>query len=249
MTRTKIFSIIAVIAAALVLIFALPTAARASTHNASAWSWCSSDPEGTWQIPGGPDGTDYFVQNDMWNGSAGPQTICANSFSDVRVTSNQPPGNTEIETYPDVGGLYTGADTPVSSFKAIYNHFSENFPSDVIGEAADDVWLNNWSIEIMIWTDTHNEDLSWLPVMGTATIYGQTFKVYDNAPEYIFKLDGNETSGTTHILSAIHWLEKHGAVPANPGVTEAEFGWEVAGTNGPEQFNLTSYKLYAPKAS
>jgi hypothetical protein len=164
------------------------------------------------------------------------------------VISDQPAGNTEIMTYPDVSGLYNGTDTPVSQFSAIHNTFSESMPSDVIGEAADDIWLNNWDIEIMMWVDTHNEDPgSWLPVIGHAGISGQNWTVYKNGSEFIFKLDHNETSGATHVLPAIHWLMSRGYVPGDAGLTAVQFGWEIAGTHGPEAFNLNGYSLVGIK--
>jgi len=211
----------------------------ATTPNAPInWAWQSSAAQGTWH------NGDFSVQNDAWNGKHGPQTIYANSFHEIKVISNQPTGNTEIMTYPDVSGLYTGTDTPVSQFSAIYNRFSESMPSDVIGEAADDIWLNNWDIEIMMWVDTHNEDPgSWLPVIGHADISGQNWTIYKNGSEFIFKLDHNETSGTTHVLPAIHWLMNRGYVPGDAGLTAVQFGWEIAGTHGPEEFNLNSYSL------
>jgi len=223
----------------------VPVALTAAPASAATWKWCSSAAEGTWQNGG------YFVQNDAWNGGHGPQRICANSFHDVQVTSNQPTGNTEIETYPDVSGLYTGTDEPVSDFASIANHFTEHFPAGVIGEAADDIWLNNWNIEIMLWTDTHHENpASFMTHIGTATIFGQTWNVLRNGPaseepntEFVFKLDHNETSGTTHILTAIHWLMSHGHIPSSAGLTAAQFGWEIASTNGPQVFHLTSYSL------
>src|SRR5215475_14429662 len=206
------------------------------------WAWQSAAAQGTWH------NGDYSVQNDAWNGKHGPQTIYANSFHEIKVISNQPEGNTEIMTYPDVSGLYNGTDTPVSQFSEIYNTFSESMPSDVIGEAADDIWLNNWSIEIMMWVDTHNEDPgSWLPVIGHTEIAGQNWTIYKNDDEFIFKLDHNETSGTTHVLPAIHWLMSHGYVPGDAGLTAVQFGWEIAGTHGPEEFNLHDYSLVGTK--
>ena len=208
----------------------------------AGWAWRSADAQGTWQNGG------YYIQNDAWNGSHGPQTIYANSFHEIKVISDQPAGNTEIMTYPDVSGLYTGTDTPVSQFSAIYNTFSESMPSDVIGEAADDIWLNNWSIEIMMWVDTHNEDPgSWLPVIGHTNIAGQNWTIYKNDSEFIFKLDHNETSGTTHVLPAIQWLMSHNQIPSNAGLTAVQFGWEIAGTHGPEEFNLHDYSLVGTK--
>lgn len=229
--------------------------ATPSSVSATTWAWCKTGAQATWQRPGGPLGTDYFVQNDAWNAGHGPQKICANSYHEVQVVSDQKKGNTEIETYPDVSGLYNGTDHAVSGYKTISNSFSESFPSDVIGEAADDIWLNNWNIEIMIWTDTHNENPgSFMAHLGNATIGGQTFHVYRNGPkseepntEYVFKLDHNETSGVTHVLGTIRWLMAHGHVPHSAKLTAVQFGWEIAGTNGPETFNLTNYKLSATR--
>jgi hypothetical protein len=240
----------AVPALAMLLTFVAPNAASAAPA-ATTWAWCSSNAQGTWQVGGGPLGTDYFVQNDAWNGSHGPQKICANSYHRVQVVSNQPTGNTEIMTYPDVSSLYDGSDEAVSNFSQIYNTFSESFPANTIAEAADDVWLNNWSIEIMVWVDTHHENISYLPVVGHATIFGQNFTVYRNGPaghaddEWIFKLDHNETNGTTHVLSSIHWLMSHNFIPSTAKVTAVQFGWEIAGTNGPQTFNLWNYALHA----
>jgi hypothetical protein len=210
---------------------------------AASWHWCSSNAEGTWHTG------KFMVQNDAWNGGHGPQRICANSYHDVRVTSNQPTGNTAIETYPDVGAMYTGTDTPVSGLKDVYNTYTESFPADVIGEAADDIWLNDWSLEIMIWVDVHHEDPgSYLPVIGHPTLGGQKFTVYNNAPEYIFELDHpHQTTGSTRILGAIHWMIKHGYAPADSGITEAEFGWEIASTDGAQKFNLTDYGFHVIK--
>ena len=230
MTRT------AALAAALAL--AALTALASATPAAAAGWWCSDHPQGTWQTQG------FYVQNDAWNGGHGPQRICAGSYHTIHVRSDQPTGNTEIMTYPDVSGLYTGTDRPVSAFTAIWNRFRERMPGDVSGEAADDIWLNHWSIEIMMWVDTHHQDPSYLPRIGTATIWGQRWLVYRNGSEFIFKLDHNETSGVTHVLSAIRWLTARGYVPASAGLTAVQFGWEIAGTNGPEGFDLLAYELH-----
>jgi len=209
---------------------------------AAGWRWCSSSAQGTWHAG------KFLVQNDAWNGGHGPQRICANSYHDVQVTSNQPTGNTAIETYPDVGAMYTGTDTPVAGLKDVTNTYTESFPADVIGEAADDIWLNNWKLEIMIWVDVHHENPSYLPTIGHATLGGQHFTVYSNAPEYIFELNHpHQTTGTTHILGAIRWMIAHGYAPASSGITEAQFGWEIASTNGPQKFNLTAYGFHVLK--
>ncbi|MGH3159448.1 MAG: hypothetical protein ACRDNF_23130 [Streptosporangiaceae bacterium] len=224
--------------------------ALASTAPATTWKWCSSSPEGTWQ----PGNGKYLVQNDMWNGGAGPQTICADSAGDWQATSTQAAGNTAVETYPDTGELFGKAAgkpaDPVSGYKEIGNSFTESLPSDTSGlsaEAADDVWFNNWGIEMMIWVDNDGRSLAGGTKLGNAFISGQSFAVWRyGSSEYIFSLNHNEMSGKTNILASAEWLMKHGYVPTSATLTEAEFGFEVASTDGKaEAFTVSSYSLSA----
>jgi len=226
------------------------TSAGTAWVSAGTWKWCSAKAEGTWQ----PSGGKYLVQNDMWNGGAGPQRICADSEGHWQATSTQAAGNTAVETYPDTGELFGTAAgqpaDPVSGYKEIGTSFTESLPSATKGlsaEAADDVWLNNWGIEMMIWVDNVGRSLAGSTRLGTATISGQTFSVWKyGSTEFIFSLNHNETTGKTNILTSIEWLMKHGYVPTNATLTEAEFGFEVASTDGKaETFKMTKYSLSA----
>jgi hypothetical protein len=112
-------------------------------------------------------------------------------------------------------------------------------------EAADDVWLNNYGIEVMIWVDNHGQ----IPIgriISHAWIFGQYFAVWRGGSTYTFALDYNETSGETHILAALQWLMEHGYVSASATLTQVDFGWEVASTDGsPMDFAMTSYWLHS----
>jgi hypothetical protein len=229
-------------------VVALVVGATAGTSPAQAktWKWCSSSAEGTWQVG------KYLVQNDMWNGGAGPQTICADSPGDWQATSTQAKGNTAVETYPDTGELFGTAAgdpaDPVSEYKKIDNSFTQSLPSDTTGlsaEAADDVWLNDWGIEMMIWVNNVGRSLAGSTRLGTAMVSGQTFSVWKyGSSEFIFDLNHNETSGQTNVLTSINWLIKHGYVPSTATLTEVEFGFEVASTNGKaETFTMSKYSL------
>jgi hypothetical protein len=67
--------------------------------------------------------------------------------------------------------------------------------------------------------------------------------------EFIFSLNHNETSGQTNILASITWLMSHGYVPSSATLTEAEFGFEVASTDGKaEAFTMKSYSLHTALA-
>lgn len=237
--------------AGLALLAGLTVAAPpAHAQSADAWKWCSSKAEGTWQ----PGGGKYLVQNDMWNGGAGPQTICADGAGHWQATSKQAAGNTAVETYPDTGELFGAAAgqpaDPISAYQHLSNTFTEQLPTDTAGlsaEAADDVWFNNWGIEMMIWVDNHGRSLAGATRIGRATISGQKFSVWKYSDgEFVFDLNHNETSGQTNVLGSATWLIQHQDVPANATLTEVEFGFEVASTDGhAEKFTVSRYSVDA----
>jgi hypothetical protein len=209
--------------------------------------WKSSDREGTWNHDG------FLFQNDMWacpQAACGKQTIWANSPRDWGVVSSMARGNTAVLTYPDVGRMYS--DRRVSSFKSVRNGFKESMPRQIHGlsaEAADDVWLNHWNIEMMIWVDNDGRSLAGGTRIGKATIFGQHFSVWKYGDsEFIFDLDHNETSGQTHILASLSWLINHHHVPANATLTEVEFGWEIASTHWQAaSFKVSNYWMFTSR--
>jgi hypothetical protein len=218
------------------------TAAFASIGQNPRWE--SSAREATWHHGG------FLFQNDMWNcpqAACGTQTIWANSASNWGAVSDMATGNTAVLTYPDIGKLFN--DEPVSHFGLIRNGFTETMPRQIKGlsaEAADDVWLNNYSIEMMIWVDSAGRSLAGSTRVGSATISGQHFTVWKyGGTEFIFKLNHNETSGQTAILASINWLISHHQVPASVTLTQVDFGWEIASTHGlPAHFQVKNYWLH-----
>lgn len=203
--------------------------------------WTSSSKTGQWNNGG------LILYNNMWNQSAGPQVIWAYNYHHWGIESTQTAGNTAVETYPCVGKPYS--DVPVRSFSLIRNGFAESMPASTKGlhaEAANDVWLNKYNLEIMIWTDNIGQAFGGDQVIGHASIFGQQFTIYRNGSEFIFSLSKNETSGVTHILASIDWLMKNGFVPRNATLSQIDFGWEVSSTNGKaEDFTMTKYWLHA----
>jgi len=192
--------------------------------------WESSAREATWHHGG------FLFQNDMWNcprAACGRQMIWANSASNWGAVSDMATGNTAVLTYPNIAKVFN--NEPVSHFGLIRNGFTETMPRQIRGlsaEAADDVWLNNYSIEMMIWVDTAGRSLAGSTRLGSATISGQHFTVWKyGGTVFIFKLNHNETSGQTAILASINWLISHHQVPASVTLTQVDFGWEIASTH------------------
>jgi hypothetical protein len=217
-----------------------PGITSASVPTSTPPAWQSAAAQGQWNSGG------YTVYNNAWNGSSGPQTTWAYSPGNWGSESTQAAGNTAVQTYPCVGKAYD--DAPVSSFTSIRNTFTDTMPNDTTGlhaESADDIWLNDWNIEVMVWTDNIGQSFGGDPIIGTATIFGQTFTVYKNGSEYIFALKGaQETSGTTRILATINWLIRNGNVPASVTLTQVDYGWEVSSTGGvPADFTMQRYAI------
>ncbi len=233
-------AIVALLAAAPLIAVAAPAFAAVPSNV----KWHSSDPHGTWNNRG------YIVYNNEWNSSAGPQTIWADSFSHWGAESTQAAGNTAVETYPCVQKNYS--QVPVSSFRLIRSGFTEAMPATTTGldaEAANDVWLNNYKIEVMIWVDNHGQRPSG-NVIGHATIFGQHFAVWHGGTDFTFALDHRETSGVTHILASIDWLIAHHQVPSDATLTQVNFGWEIASTDGKaEDFTVTKYWLHTQRSA
>jgi hypothetical protein len=237
--RHVLFAWVAAAVTAVAVLAAAGTAAAAVPANAL---FQSSARFGAWHNGG------FIVFNNKWNGSAGPQTIWARSFHDWGAVSTQRAGNTAVETYPCVQKVFN--NVPVSSFRLIQNGFTESMPANRSGldaEAADDVWLNKFNIEVMIWVDNHGQRPAGR-VVGHATIFGQHFAVWHTGTYFAFVLDHNETSGRTHMLASLRWLMSHGFISRSVTLSQVDFGWEIASTGGqPRNFTMPNYWLHTQR--
>jgi hypothetical protein len=148
--------------------------------------------------------------------------------------------------YPSVQKNYR--NRPYTSLKSLTSTFTESMPpasSNFIAEAAYDIWLNNFNIEVMMWVDNHRQ----VPaghVIATVDIFGQKFRVWQSGHDlFSFALVGKrETSGKVHLLSALRWLVNHGLLSRSVTLRQVDFGWEIASTRGaPMDFIVTHYSL------
>ncbi|MEI9914278.1 MAG: hypothetical protein WDN66_04890 [Candidatus Saccharibacteria bacterium] len=124
-------------------------------------SWSSSDPEDTDALG---TGDVWWVNNDAWSGSAGPQTINVCSQSSWYATSNQPNNGGQVETYPDTEYDIAGRDNAtktIAQYKSITSTFSEAYPSAGSWDAAYDLWTDDWSNETMVWNQWAGTEDYW----------------------------------------------------------------------------------------
>ncbi|HEV7171480.1 FG-GAP-like repeat-containing protein, partial [Pedococcus sp.] len=85
-------------------------------------TWTSSASDGSFSTG------DYVVNNNMWSGDAGPQTISACSWHQWSVTSNQPGTGSDdsVKTYPDT---QKHVSYPLSSFTSLPSSFDVTTPA------------------------------------------------------------------------------------------------------------------------
>ncbi len=159
--------------------------------------------------------------------------------------SNQTDVQGQVETYPDteydVGGRNNGTPTKtIAQYKSIASTFSEDFPSAGSWDAAYDLWLNNWSTEIMIWNEWTGTQLYWPPAGAQAvTLDGVPYHFYNNGGELMFFRDAMVKSGSVDILAAMNWLVSQGLVQSTDVPTQLEYGVEIVSTSGSDTFPLT----------
>jgi hypothetical protein len=219
-----------------------------SSGGSSSGSTCTNPVFSTSEATG-TDGLDstgtWWVDNDAWNGSHGPQSIYVCSQSSWYAVSNQTDNQGQVETYPnteyDIGGRDNGLPTKtIAQYNSITSTFSEAFPSAGSWDAAYDLWLNNWSIEIMIWNEWTGTQLYWPPSGAQAlTLDGVPYHFYNNGGELMFFRDTMVKSGSVDILAAMKWLVSQGLVKSTDVPTQLEYGVEICSTNGSETFPLT----------
>jgi hypothetical protein len=217
-------------------------------RNCTNPTFSTSNAEGTENTDGGAEY--WWVNNDAWNGSHGPQTISVCNQSNWYAVSNQPDEGGAVQTYPDteydVGGRNDRSTTPISGWNSITSTFSETFPAVGGWDAAYDLWLNNWSTEIMIWNQWAGAQSYWPGQATTAlTLDGVGYKFYNNHGELMFFRDTQTSSGSVDILAAFRWLVAQGLVNATAVPTQLEYGVEISYTTGSETFPMTglTFKL------
>jgi hypothetical protein len=221
----------------------------------------TSDAEGTINTDPGPV-ENWWVNNDAWSGSHGPQTIQVCSPSSWDAISNQPNVQGQVETYPDteydVGGrdvadAVTG--TPISGYNSITSTFSENYPSAGTWDAAYDMWTDDWSYETMVWNQWTGSQAYWYTANGyqTITISGTQYhfcdnggngdcsgpKGVDNGDELVFMMVNQETSGSVDLLGIYKWEVANGYAKSSDVPTQLEYGVEICSTSGSETFPMT----------
>ena len=226
-------------------------AAGAAGGNCTSPNYTSSDASGTDNLDPNDGHQYWWIDNDAWSGSHGPQSlyVCGgsnptSSDSDTSwyAVSNQTDNQGQVETYPnteyDVGGRATPSTETIGQYSSITSTFSEDYPRTGSWDAAYDMWTNNWGTETMIWNDEIGDPTYW-NTQGTAvTIAGVNYEFVNLGSEYIFIMKNPESSGTVNILAVYQYEVANGLAKSSDVISQLEYGVEIEATNGNETFPM-----------
>jgi hypothetical protein len=236
--------------------YGTPVFGSPAASNCTAPSFSTSEALDT--VNTDPDGGGFWwVDNDAWSGTHGPQTINVCSQSSWTAVSDQPNIGGQVETYPDteydVGGRNNGLPTtPISGYPAgsIASTFSEAYPAAGGWDAAYDLWTDNWENETMVWNQWAGDSSFW-PSQATTSLtidgVGYTFlangtncsAAVESTCEYMFFRDTQVTSGSVDLAAIFQWEVAHGYAKASDVPTQLEYGVEISYTSGSETFPMT----------
>lgn len=207
-----------------------------------------------------------YVDQNVWSPVDGQtQKLAANSPGDWKVVSQVPAGNTAVTAFPNTGAPFDEA--PLASFSTIVGSFSQTMPhtAGTSAWATYDIWLDNWSYEVMIQHDfVGNGPCDYVAVTtfgGSNGVPSRLWGLCTYGSVLIWKLAApgstvgssktvNQSSGTVDIKAMLRWLVDHGYVDPKPTITNVSYGWEICSTNGVKKtFKVSDYSLTATPVS
>ena len=229
----------------------------------------------------------YVADQGVGPQSGTQETITANSATSWADLANDVPyGYTGVQTAPQTNQLMndycpanhdwadpvcasnqTETDTPFSALSSLRISYAESSPPDGVAQGQGiyeygiDTWPDNYSNDIMTWTDTSftrctQNGMSASNILGQMPLGGQNFTLYHFGTELIFILDGTsstdpvttgtcarQTSGTIDVLGEFQWLAANKFIPGlGPMGLIVPALWEVTSANN-AKFTVSSLSL------
>ncbi|WP_203918016.1 cellulose binding domain-containing protein [Rugosimonospora africana] len=193
----------------------------------------------------------YTLNNDVWGGGAGSQTIWARTGTNWGVVSTQP-RTSGVKSYPHTGKTLNRA---LSSLRSVSSSFNVTVPSDGDYETAYDIWANNNAYEVMIWENQKGavgpiassyDSNGAVPDARNVSAGGSTWNVYRGSngsnQVYSFLRTSATNSGSNDVLAVLNWLRTQGWW-GDVTVGDIQFGFEISGTAGQSSFVCNSFSI------
>ncbi|MDI1464724.1 cellulose binding domain-containing protein [Catellatospora sp. KI3] len=194
----------------------------------------------------------YTVYNNIWGSGAGSQTIWARTPTNWGVIANHPT-TSGVKSYPHT--VKGTVNRTVSSLGSMTSSFNVSVPGSGNYATTYDIWANNWAYEIMLWMNYNGavgpiadqyDSNGAVPAFRNLSLGGHTWNVYrgNNGANAVFSFlrTSNTNSGTVDIRAILNWLRTQNWW-GDVTVGEAQFGFEISGTNGSAAFTDNSFAI------
>jgi hypothetical protein len=158
-----------------------------------------------------------------------------------------------VKSYPHT--VRGSVNRTVSSLASMTSSFNVSVPGSGNYATAYDIWANNWAYEVMLWMNWNGavgpiaesyDANGAVPNFRNVSIGGHTWNVYrgSNGANAVFSFlrVGNTNSGTVDIRAIANWLRTQGWW-GDVTLGEAQFGFEISGTNGSAAFTDNSFAI------
>lgn len=222
-----------------------PTATGSTGGVPSDAAWVATGAFDSWTNNG------YTLNNDVWGGGAGSQTIWARTGTNWGVVSTQP-RTSGVKSYPHTGKTL---NRTLSSLSSVSSSFNVSVPADGDYETAYDIWANNNAYEVMIWANEKGavgpiassyDSNGAVPSASNITVGGSTWNVYRGSngsnQVYSFVRTSGTNAATIDVLAVLNWLKTQ-AWWGDVTVGDVQFGFEVSGTAGQSSFVDNSFSI------
>lgn len=194
----------------------------------------------------------YTVYNNIWGSGAGSQTIWARTPTNWGVIANHPM-TSGVKSYPHT--VRGSVNRTVSSLGSLTSSFNVSVPGSGNYATAYDIWANNWAYEVMLWMNYNGavgpiaeqyDQNGAVPAFRNLSLGGHTWNVYrgSNGANAVFSFlrTSNTNAGTVDIRAILTWLRTQNWW-GDVTVGEAQFGFEISGTNGSAAFTDNSFSI------
>jgi hypothetical protein len=191
----------------------------------------------------------YYVSADTWNfgpypGSREKLYICNfnNWYAKVNVNDNANDG--AVKTYPNVHKDYSSP--AVHSFRKIASTFAHTAPRHGAWNYAYDIWLNNFSDELMIWTQSHGRQahVPGIPTVGAAAIGHIRYTIHHTGSYTAYDMRRSHRSGRLPLLAIIKNAINRGLLRRGATLSQIDYGVEVCDTGGRStKFQVNNFSI------
>jgi hypothetical protein len=158
-----------------------------------------------------------------------------------------------VKSYPHT--VKGSVNRTLSSLGSMTSSFNVSVPGSGNYSTTYDIWANNWAYEVMLWMNYNGavgpiaesyDANGAVPNFRNVSIGGHTWNVYrgSNGSNAVFSFlrTSNTNSGNIDLLAISKWLQTQGWW-GDVTMGEAQFGFEISGTNGQAAFTDNSFAI------